>query len=221
MPTSSLKATIIPVTPYQQNCSLLWDEDSKQAAVIDPGGEVDRILDAAAGVGATIAKIFLTHGHLDHASGATALKRRTGAAIEGPHRGDAFLLEALADNRALPGFGDAEPCTPDRWLADGETVAFGDVAFTVRHCPGHTPGHVVFIQPEARILFCGDVLFQGSIGRTDLPGGDAPTLIHSIVEKLWPLGDDYRFLPGHGPMSSIGAERANNPFVGDRARGQF
>jgi glyoxylase-like metal-dependent hydrolase (beta-lactamase superfamily II) len=213
-------AAIIPVTPYQQNCSLLWCDQTKKGAVIDPGGEIDRIRDAAAEHGVTIEKIFLTHGHYDHAAGAADLKRRTGVVIEGPHEADTFLLDALAENRRTPGFAHAEPVTPDRFLKDGDTVSFGEVSLEVLHCPGHTPGHVVFVAREALIMFCGDVLFRGSIGRTDFPRGDHPTLINSILEKLWPLGGEMRFVPGHGPMSSIADERRNNPFVGDAITGR-
>lgn len=220
MPAPQFHAAIIPVTPYQQNCSLLWCDQTKKGAVIDPGGEIDRIRDAAAGHGVTIEKIFLTHGHYDHAAGAADLKRRTGAVIEGPHEADTFLLDALAENRTIPGFSHAEPVTPDRFLKDGDTVSFGEVSLDVLHCPGHTPGHVVLVAREALVMFCGDVLFRGSIGRTDFPRGDHPTLIHSIVEKLWPLGGEMRFVPGHGPMSSIADERHNNPFVGDAVTGR-
>jgi hydroxyacylglutathione hydrolase len=214
------RAAILPVTPYQQNCTLLWNDKTLKGAVIDPGGEVDRLLDAIGQNGVTLEKIFLTHGHLDHASGATKLARETGAPIEGPHVDDTFLLAALEENRATYGFEDAEACTPSRFLADGDTVSFDDTHFEVLHCPGHTPGHVVYFHREGRIAFCGDVLFQGSIGRTDFPRGDHAQLIDSIVHKLWPLGDDVRFVPGHGPMSSFGAERRTNPFVGDFALGQ-
>ncbi|MDR3527236.1 MAG: MBL fold metallo-hydrolase [Rhizomicrobium sp.] len=217
MPASPFHAAIIPVTPYQQNCSLVWCDKTMRGAIIDPGGEVDRLIAAAAANGVTVEKIFLTHGHLDHASGATELKRRTGATLEGPHVDDTFLLEALATNRSTPGFEAAEACAPDRFLVDGDTVAFGAVTFEVVHCPGHTPGHVVFVQREAKIAFCGDVLFKGAIGRTDFPRGNHATLIHSIVDKLWPLGGDIAFVPGHGPMSSFAEERRSNPYVGDYA----
>jgi hydroxyacylglutathione hydrolase len=219
MPAPLFHAAIIPVTPYQQNCSLVWCDATRKGAIIDPGGDVERLIAAAAEHGVTVEKIFLTHGHLDHASGAADLKRRTGAVLEGPHRDDAFLLDALAENRRTPGFAHAEPVTPDRWLADGDTVSFGNVSLEVLHCPGHTPGHVVLVSREANIAFVGDVLFRGSIGRTDLGGGDHPALIHSILEKLWPLGGAMTFLPGHGPMSTIADERRSNPFVGDRVTG--
>ena len=221
MSASPFRAAIIPVTPYRQNCTLLWCEQTKKAAIIDPGGDIDRLIDAVAENAVTVEKIFLTHGHLDHASGAADLARRTGAPVEGPHRDDTFLLDALADNRRMPGFSHAEPCTPDRFLVDGDTFSFGAVTLDVLHCPGHTPGHVVFVQREAKIAFVGDVLFKGSVGRTDLGGGDQAALIHSILEKLWPLGNDIRFVPGHGPMSTFGEERATNPFVGDRVTGRF
>lgn len=216
MPEARFHATIIPVTPYQQNCTLLWCDQTKKGAIIDPGGEVDELIAAAAANGVSVEKIFLTHGHLDHASGAAELKRRTGATLEGPHRDDIFLLEALGEHRSKPGFAHAEPCMPDRFLDDGDTVSVGAVSFEVVHCPGHTPGHVVLVQRGAKIAFCGDVLFKGSIGRTDFPRGDHPALIRSIVEKLWPLGD-MAFVPGHGPMSSFAEERRSNPFVSDHA----
>lgn len=210
-------AALIPVTPYQQNCTLLFCDETKKGAIIDPGGEVDRLVATAAQHGVTVEKIFLTHGHLDHASGAAGLKRQTGAIIEGPHEDDLFLLEALGEHRRKPGFETAEAVTPDRFLADGDTVSFGKVSLEVLHCPGHTPGHVVFFQREANLAFVGDVLFKGSIGRTDFPRGDHAQLIHSIVEKLWPLGGPVNFVPGHGPMSSFAEERRSNPFVSDAA----
>jgi hydroxyacylglutathione hydrolase len=216
---SLFHAAVLPVTPYQQNCTLLWCDKTMKGAILDPGGEVDRLIAAAAANKVAIEKIFLTHGHHDHASGAADLKRRTGATLEGPHVDDAFLLDALDEKRTIPGFEHAEPCMPDRYLAGGDAVSFGEVTFEVLHCPGHTPGHVVYFQREAKIAFVGDVLFRGSVGRTDLPGGNHRALIASIVEKLWPLGDDVRFLPGHGPMSSIGEERKSNPFVGAAALG--
>jgi len=217
---SLFHAAIIPVTPYQQNCTLLWCDKTMKGAVIDPGGDVERLLDTIGQNGVTLEKIFLTHGHLDHASGATALSRRTGAPVEGPHTEDIFLLSALAENRSISGFEDAEACTPSRFLDDADTVAFGEVTFGVLHCPGHTPGHVVFFHREAKIAFVGDVLFKGSIGRTDFPRGDHAALIESITGKLWPLGEDIQFVPGHGPMSSFGSERKTNPFVGDFALGR-
>lgn len=205
-------ATVIPVTPYGQNCTLLWDE-AGDGAVIDPGGDVENIRTAIAQNNVTVERIFLTHGHLDHASGAMRLARETGAVIEGPHRDDQFLLDALEENRVTPGFELAEACKPVRWLSDGDTVSFGTVTFEVLHCPGHTPGHVVYFSPAARMAFVGDVLFKGSIGRTDFPRGNYEQLITSIRTKLLTLGDDVVFLPGHGPMSAMGDEKRSNPFL--------
>ncbi|MEE4210168.1 MAG: MBL fold metallo-hydrolase [Parvularcula sp.] len=206
---------IVPVTPFQQNCSILRAKNG-DAAVIDPGGEVDRLLGAAQAMDAEIKKIWLTHGHLDHASGAMELKARTGAVIEGAHSEEVFWLSQIAEQSKRFGVvGEGENVVPDRWLDDGDTVEIGGVVFDVIFTPGHTPGHVVFHNQEAKLAFVGDVLFKGSIGRTDFPRGDHDTLIRSITEKLWPLGDDTRFVPGHGPLSTFGEERASNPFVGD------
>ncbi len=215
-----LKAAILPVTPYQQNCSLVWCVKTNKAALIDPGGEVDRLKEAVTAQGLTLEKVLLTHGHLDHASGATKLAREFGIAIEGPHKDDLFLLEDLGRNARRPGFGDAENCLPTRWLDDGDTVRVGEVEFGVRHCPGHTPGHVVFFHQATKIAFVGDVLFKGSIGRCDLPRGNWQQLIDAITERLWPLGDDMQFVPGHGPMSTFGWERKTNPYVSDLALGK-
>ncbi len=215
-----IAAKILPVTPYQQNCSLVWCTRTGKGALIDPGGDVDRLKAALADAGVTLEKIFLTHGHLDHASGAAKLAREFSVPVEGPHADDLFLLEDLGRNAKRPGFGDAENCTPDRWLTDNETVRFGNIEFGVRHCPGHTPGHVVFFHQDAKIAFVGDVLFAGSVGRTDFPRGNHQQLVDSITERLWPLGDDMRFVPGHGQMSSFGWERKTNPFVCDLALGR-
>jgi len=214
-----MKVFTIPVTPFQQNCSLLVCQKTGKAAVVDPGGEVDRIVAAIEQVGADVEKILITHGHIDHAGGAKELAERLDVPIEGPHREDAFLLKALAEQGLRYGFAGARSFVPDRWLEDGDTVTVGELRFNVVHCPGHTPGHVVYVLPEQRFAVVGDVLFNGSIGRTDFPRGDYATLIHSIREKLFPLGDDIQFLPGHGPASTFGAERAHNPFVGDAAVG--
>lgn len=213
------QAAILPVTPYQQNCSIVWCTKTLRGVVIDPGGEVGRLRQAIAANGVVLEKILLTHGHLDHASGAAKMARETGVDIEGPHTEDIFLLEALGENARRAGFADAEACSPSRFLGDGDTVSFGEVTFGVRHYPGHTPGHVVFFHREAKIAFVGDVLFKGSIGRTDFPRGDHGQLIRSITQKLWPLGDDMRFVPGHGGMSTFGHERRTNPFVSDLALG--
>lgn len=210
-----MQATIIPVTPFEQNCTLIWCEDTRAAAVIDPGGDLDRIQQAVAEAEVRLVKILLTHAHVDHAGGTAELAERENLPIEGPHRADQFWIDQLADQARMFGFPYVRAFTPDRWLEDGDEVTVGQITLQVRHCPGHTPGHVVFFEPESRLAFVGDVLFQGSIGRTDFPQGDYDTLIASIRERLWPLGDDVRFVPGHGPMSTFGDERRTNPFVGD------
>lgn len=217
---TALAAATLPVTPFQQNCSLVWCPETMRGALVDPGGEVERLKAAVAAKAVTIEKILLTHGHLDHAGGAAALARHYGVAIEGPHRDEAFLLEGLAEQGARYGFSGSENCTPDRWLEDGETVSVGDAILGVRHCPGHTPGHVVFFHRESQLAFVGDVLFRGSVGRTDFPRGNHAQLVASITEKLWPLGDSMRFVPGHGQMSSFGWERKTNPYVSDLALGR-
>ncbi|MBV0933825.1 MBL fold metallo-hydrolase [Marinobacterium weihaiense] len=211
-----MKYRIIPVTPFQQNCTLLWCEQTRKAAVVDPGGDLARIKAAVAEEGVQLEKILLTHAHIDHAGGSAALARELGLTIEGPERGDEFWIEGLPKQSQMFGFPDVEVFTPDRWLDDGDSVSFGEVTLEVIHCPGHTPGHVVFYHPESALALVGDVLFQGSIGRTDFPRGDHATLIRSIREKLFPLGDAIDFIPGHGPMSTFGAERQANPFVADR-----
>jgi hydroxyacylglutathione hydrolase len=212
-----VKAAIVPVTPFQQNCSILVDEATKRAAIVDPGGDLDRVLEALAQTGATLEKILVTHGHLDHCSGAAELRRRTGVPIEGPQREDKFWIDQLPRAAAGYGFPPAEPFEPDRWLEDGDTVTLGSATLEVRHCPGHTPGHIVFYSAPERLAVVGDVLFAGSIGRTDFPRGDHATLLRSITQKLWPLGDDVTFIPGHGPVSTFGEERATNPYVSDEA----
>lgn len=212
-----MKAVIIPVTAFQQNCSVLWCEDTKKAAVVDPGGEIERIEAAIAEQGVEVEKILLTHGHIDHAGGAADLSEKLGVPIEGPHREDSFLIEQLHEQGAQFGVEGGKPFTPTRWLEQGDTVTVGDLTFEVRFCPGHTPGHIIFFEPVSRIAFVGDVIFQGSIGRTDFPRGDHATLLNSIREQLWPLGDDVTFVPGHGPASTLGHERETNPFVRDGA----
>ncbi|HBS35920.1 MAG TPA: MBL fold metallo-hydrolase [Parvularcula sp.] len=209
---------IVPVTPFQQNCAIIRAGSGK-AAVVDPGGEPDKIMAAAREMNAEIVKIWLTHGHLDHAGAAEELKRRTGAPIEGPHKEEVFWLTQIRESWRKFGIEDGEDCTPDRWLDDGDVLELDGLTFDVVYTPGHTPGHVVIFNREARIAFVGDVLFAGSIGRTDFPRGDHQALIRSITEKLWPLGEDMRFLPGHGPMSTFGRERQTNPFVGDHLTG--
>jgi glyoxylase-like metal-dependent hydrolase (beta-lactamase superfamily II) len=212
-----VKLAIIPVTPFQQNCSLVVCEETNEAALVDPGGEVDRLLSAVEQSGARLTRILLTHGHLDHCGGAGEVAERTGVPIEGPQREDAFWIDQLGSQGRSFGLPAARPFTPDRWLTDGDTVNVGNIAFDVRHCPGHTPGHVVFVARDPGIAFVGDVLFQGSVGRTDFPRGDFATLVRSITTRLWPYGDDVQFVPGHGPMSTFGDERRGNPFVGDAA----
>jgi glyoxylase-like metal-dependent hydrolase (beta-lactamase superfamily II) len=209
-------AFVAPVTPLQQNCTVVWCTKTLKAAVIDPGGELDRVLAGVAQKGLTVEKIWVTHGHLDHAGAAAALQARAGAPIEGPHPDDQFWIEGIEAQGRLYGMPEAQTFRPDRWLDDGDTVTVGETEWEVIHCPGHTPGHVVFFHRAARFAQVGDVLFRGSIGRTDFPRGNHDDLIASITRKLWPLGDDVRFVPGHGPTSTFGEERASNPFVGDR-----
>ncbi len=207
-----VRAAIIPVTPFQQNCTLLWCEKTRKAAVVDPGGDLGRIRDAIAQSGVTVEKIILTHGHIDHAGGAAELREELRVQIEGPHEADRFLLDRLEETGR--GYGiPARPVTPDRWLDEGDTVTVGELTLDVLHCPGHSPGSVVFVSKDQRFALVGDVLFQGSVGRVDLPGGDGKALIRSIKDKLLPLGDDIAFICGHGPMSTIGQERQSNPFL--------
>jgi hydroxyacylglutathione hydrolase len=210
-----IRAMIAPVTPLAQNCTIVWCVKTLKAAVIDPGGEVDRLLGAIRQHGLSLEKIWITHGHMDHAGGTAALKAATGAPIEGPHREDQFWIDRITESGQRYGMPEARAFTPDRWLVDGDVVTLGETTWEVRHTPGHTPGHIIFFHREARFAQVGDVLFQGSIGRTDFPRGDYKTLIASITEKLWPLGDDVAFVPGHGPMSTFGQERRTNPFVAD------
>lgn len=204
----------LPVTPFQQNCSLVWCDDTLQAAVIDPGGDLDRLLAEVAHRGLTLEQIWLTHAHIDHAGGTAELARRLSLPIIGPQRGDQFWIDALPQQGAMFGFPPAEAFTPTRWLEDGNTVTLAGHTLQVRHCPGHTPGHVVFFSPELKRAFVGDVLFAGSIGRTDFPQGNHDQLIASITQRLWPMGDETVFIPGHGPESSFGRERRSNPYVG-------
>ncbi len=208
-----LRYLTLPVTQFQQNCSLVFCDETMEAAVIDPGGDLARIRAEAQRLGVTLKQILLTHAHIDHAGGTGQLARELGLPIVGPHPGDQFWIDGLPQQSAMFGFPPAEPFTPTRWLADGDTVSVGHCTLAVRHCPGHTPGHVVFHSAEAKRAFVGDVLFAGSIGRTDFPGGNHDELIASISQRLWPMGDDTVFIPGHGPESSFGRERRSNPFV--------
>lgn len=211
-----MKAVVVPVTPFQQNCSVIWDEATKRAAVVDPGGDLDQVLALLQREGLTLEKILLTHGHLDHAAATTELARLKGVPVEGPHPDDLFLIEDLPRQARQYGFAESHSFVPDRWLDQGDEVRVGGETLEVRHCPGHTPGHVIFFHAAARLAFVGDVLFAGSIGRTDFPRGNHQDLIRSIRENLFPLGADVTFVPGHGPASTLGRERLANPFVADR-----
>ena len=212
-----IQLRIVPVTPFEQNCSIVWCDKTMRGAVVDPGGDLERIRAAADKLGVKIEKLLITHGHIDHAGGTAKLARELGVPIEGPQEEDRFWIAGMPQQSKMFGFPDVEAFEPDRWLHDGDTVTVGEESFRVIHAPGHTPGHVVFFHADARLAIVGDVLFAGSIGRTDFPKGDHATLIHSIREKLFPLGDDVTFVPGHGPTSTFGDERQNNPYVGDYA----
>jgi glyoxylase-like metal-dependent hydrolase (beta-lactamase superfamily II) len=211
----TLKAAVLPVTPLQQNCSIFWDDQDRRASVIDPGGEPDRIAGVLAELGVTAERILLTHGHIDHAGGAAVLAEALGVPIWGPAVEDQFLLDGLAAQGRAYGVPEARAVTPDRWLVEGDSVPIAGLDFAVLHCPGHTPGHVVFVSTVSRVAIVGDVLFRGSIGRTDFPYGDTQALVTAIRTKLFPLGDDMVFLCGHGPGGTFGEERRSNPFVGD------
>ena len=214
---AQLKLIVIPVTPYQQNCSILWCEETMQGAVIDPGGEVARIIEETETRKIAIERILVTHGHADHCGGVADLRDRLGVPVDGPHEDDRFWIEQLPEQALRFGLEPGRAFEPDRWLTEGDEVTVGNITFQVIHCPGHTPGHVVFFAAAENVAVVGDVLFAGSIGRTDFPRGDHADLIASIRNKLFPLGDDITFLPGHGPASSFGREREGNPFVGDGA----
>jgi glyoxylase-like metal-dependent hydrolase (beta-lactamase superfamily II) len=211
-----LKAAVMPVTTLQQNCTLLWCTKTNRAALIDPGGDLPRLKAAVGQAGVEVEKILLTHGHIDHAGEAGILSTELGVPIEGPHEADRFWLSKLDEDGQRWGLR-GQPFEPDRWLDDGDSVTVGELTLDVRHCPGHTPGHVVFHHPQSKLAIVGDVLFRGSIGRWDFPLGDHRQLVESITSKLWPMGNDTAFIPGHGPMSTFGHERATNPLVGDSA----
>lgn len=206
---------IIPVTPFQQNCTLLWCEQTNEAAIVDPGGETDLLIGAIEAQGVKLVKVLLTHGHLDHVGAAADIAQHYGVPIIGPHRDDSFLLEGLAEQSARFGLENCTVFTPDYWLDEGDLVTFGNQTLLVRHTPGHTPGHVIFFSKSSKLASVGDVLFCGGIGRTDFPRGNYGDLILSIRQKLWPLGNEVKFIPGHGPMSTFGTERQTNPFVAD------
>ncbi len=215
----TFKVRVVPVTPYQQNCSIIQCEATGLAAIVDPGGDIDRIEMAVKIMNADVEKILLTHGHLDHCAAADVLRKKLSIPMEGPEESDRFWIDKLPEWCQLAGFPHAEPFTPDRWLNDGDQVTVGEQTLDVIHCPGHTPGHVVFLDKTDRLALVGDVLFAGSIGRTDFPMGNHEQLIHSIRDKLFPMGDDIRFVPGHGPDSTFGQERVSNPFVADTKYG--
>ncbi|MEG3155944.1 MBL fold metallo-hydrolase [Sphingomonas sp. RB1R13] len=209
-----LRAAILPVTPLQQNCSLIWCTKTMRGAFVDPGGDLPKLREAVQRAGVTIEKIIVTHGHIDHCGSAGIFAQELGVPIEGPHEDDRFWIARLEDDGRNYGV-TGKPFEPDRWLVDGDTVTLGDLTLDVRHCPGHTPGHIVLHHPESRLAIVGDVIFAGSIGRTDFPRGNHQQLLDAIVQRLWPMGDDTSFIPGHGPMSTFGQERLTNPFVGD------
>jgi hydroxyacylglutathione hydrolase len=209
----NVRAAIIPVTQFEQNCTLMWCPRTMRAVVVDPGGDLPRIRRAIVEAEVTVEKIWLTHGHIDHAGAAAELRQELGVPIEGPHRAEEFLLGHIAASGLKFGMFSARNVLPDRWLDDGDAVAVGALTFAVLHCPGHSPGSVAFFNAQERFAIVGDVLFSGSIGRSDLPGGDHAALIRSIKDKLIPLGDDVTFICGHGPASTIGRERASNPFL--------
>ena len=214
--SSPLGAAIVPVTPLQQNCTLLWCTKTMRGAFVDPGGDLHKLKAAAVQAGVTIEKILLTHGHIDHCGSAGIFAEELGVAIEGPHEADIYWIAKLTEDGqrwGIPG----KPFEPARWLQDGDTVTVGELTLGIRHCPGHTPGHVVFHHAESKLAIVGDVLFKGSIGRWDFPMGNHRQLIDSITQRLWPMGGETAFIPGHGPMSTFAHERATNPLVGDRA----
>ena len=217
--SKSIRAVVVPVTPFQQNCSIVWCVETSLGAVFDPGGDLDNILKMVEENDITIEKILITHAHLDHAGGANQLSKKLNVPIEGPHKEDLFLMESLSEQGEKFGLKDAQSFETTRYLKNGDEVTIGNQKLGVRHCPGHTPGHIIFFHEEAQLAVVGDVLFQGSIGRSDLPKGNHEQLVNSIVNELWPLGDNMTFIPGHGPLSTFGQERLSNPYVSDFALG--
>ena len=216
MSGGALHGEIIPVTPFQQNCSLIWDPATMRGALVDAGGEAERLLARVVHHGVTLEKLLVTHGHLDHAGGVAEIAERLGVPIEGPHEDDRFWIDGMPAAAKQYGFPPTRSFVPQRWLKHGDTVTVGTLTLDVLHCPGHTPGHVVFHHAQSRLALVGDVLFQNSIGRTDFPRGNHADLINAIRNRLFPLGNDTRFVPGHGPMSTFGQERLSNPYVADR-----
>ncbi len=216
--TPKMKVAMLPVTPLQQNCSLLWCTETMKGALVDPGGDLDKLKAGVAKAGVTLEKILITHGHIDHCGEAGTLAKELSLPIEGPQEADRFWISRLDEDGKRYGIRGAS-FEPDRWLEEGDTVTVGNLVLDVYHCPGHTPGHVIFHHAPSKFAIVGDVLFQGSIGRTDFPMGNHQDLLDSVVQKLWPLGDDTTFVPGHGPISTFGRERQSNPFVGDAALG--
>ena len=214
-----VRAIVVPVTPFQQNCSIVWCIETKMGAVFDPGGDLENILQAVEEHEITIEKILITHAHLDHAGGAHELSQKLNVPIEGPHKEDLFLMESLAEQGEKFGLNNAKSFKTNRYLNNGDEVKIGKQILGVRHCPGHTPGHIIFFHEKAKLAVVGDVIFQGSIGRSDLPRGNHEELVNSIVRELWPLGDEMTFIPGHGPLSTFGQERLTNPYVSDFALG--
>ena len=215
----TIACTIVPVTQYQQNCSVIKCETTGKGAIVDPGGDIERIMQTVEKMDVTIEKIILTHAHMDHCAASDVLRKQLKIPIEGPHRGDDYWLEGLPQACQMAGFPHADAFEPERWLEQGDTVSVGALELAVIHCPGHTPGHIVFYYEPQQVAWVGDVIFQGSIGRTDFPGGNHDELIDSIRKKLFPLGDDITFIPGHGPTSTFGDERQTNPFVADSRYG--
>ena len=212
-----MKFQIIPVTPFQVNCTVMWDEATNKAAVVDPGGDIPRIVSVLEKNGLTLEKVFVTHGHLDHCGGAKKLAEKYGVTIEGPNKADEYLLESLATTQTrMWGLPAGDPFTPDRWLSQGDTVTVGQETLNVYECPGHTPGHIAFFHPASKVAITGDVLFAGSVGRTDLPKGSFKDLEKSVRSNLYTLGDDVQFIPGHGPVSSIGHEKRTNQYVPEK-----
>ncbi|MCL1113649.1 MBL fold metallo-hydrolase [Shewanella basaltis] len=211
-----MKYQIIPVTPFQQNCSVIWCDKTLKAAVVDPGGDIDRILAEITKLGLSVDKILLTHGHIDHVGGAASLAANLSVPIIGPHEADKFWLDNLVKQSQNFGFARAEAFEPTQYLKEGDVVTIGEQTVNVLHCPGHTPGHIVFFNAQSALAWVGDVLFRGSIGRTDFPQSNHQDLLHSITTKLWPLGKNVSFIPGHGPMSTFAEERQHNPFVADQ-----